>query len=84
MIRPGFLSASDRRELEASVSPRREDPAVARPANATLLLNNGKSCQVIAKFVYLDGDSIRGGHKSYREAGWDALSVDGWKGSSLE
>ena len=64
MIRPGFRSASDRRELEASVRPRREDLAVARRANAILLLDDGKSCQAIAEVLYLDGDSIRGGHKS--------------------
>ena len=64
MIRPGFLSASDRRELEASVRPRREDPAVARCDDAILLLDNGKSCQAITEVLYLDGASIRGGHKS--------------------
>ena len=80
MIRPSFLSASERRELETCVRRQREDPAGARCDDAILLLDDGKSCQAIAKFLYLDGDSIRGGHKSYREAGWDALSVDGWKG----
>jgi hypothetical protein len=84
MIRPGFRSASGRRALEASVSPRREDPAGARCDDAILLLDDGKSCQAIAKSLYLDGDSIRGGHKSYCESGWDALSIDGWKGVSLE
>ena len=64
MIRPGFRSASERRELEASVRRQREDPAVTRPANAILLLDNGKSCQAIAEVLYLDDDSIRGGHKS--------------------
>ena len=64
--------------------PRREHYAVARRANAILLLDDGKSCQAIAEVLYLDDDSIRGGYKSYREAGWDALSVDGWKGGSLE
>jgi hypothetical protein len=66
------------------VRRQREDHAVARRANAILLLDDGKSCRAIAEVLYLDGDSIRGGHKSYREAGWDALSVDGWKGGSLE
>ena len=33
MIRPGFRSASDRRELGACVRRQREDPAVARRAN---------------------------------------------------
>ena len=80
MIRPGFLLSLERRELEASVRRQREDPAVARRANAILLLDDGKSFQAITEFLYLNDDSIRGGHKSYREAGWDALSVDGWKG----
>ena len=53
---------------------------VARRANAILLLDDGKSCQAIAEFLYLDDDTIRGWYKTYREAGWDALSVDGWKG----
>lgn len=84
MIRPGFLSSLERRELEVSVRCQREDPAVARRANAILLLDDGKSCQAITEFLYLNDDSIRGGCKSYREAGWDALSVDGWRGGSLE
>jgi transposase len=80
VIRPGFLSASDRRELVACVRSHREDHGVARRANAILLLDDGKSCQVIAEFLYLDDDTIRGWYKTYREAGWDALSTDGWKG----
>ena len=39
----------------------REDHGVARRANAILLLDDGKSCQVIAEFLYLDDDTIRGG-----------------------
>ncbi|WP_044039140.1 helix-turn-helix domain-containing protein [Octadecabacter arcticus] len=50
------------------------------PANALLLLDDGKSCQVIAEFLYLDDDTVRGWHKTYRENGWDALAADGWKG----
>jgi transposase len=51
-----------------------------RRANAILLLDDGKSCQVIAEFLYLDDDTIRSWYKTYHEAGWDALSIDGWKG----
>lgn len=58
----------------------REDHGVARRANAILLLDDGESCIQIAKCLYLDDDTIRGWHKAYREAGWDALSVDGWRG----
>ncbi|MEN8741414.1 MAG: winged helix-turn-helix domain-containing protein [Phaeobacter gallaeciensis] len=34
----------------------------------------------IAKFLYLDDETIRGWYKAYRQADWDALSADGWKG----
>ncbi|WP_420011387.1 IS630 family transposase [Tateyamaria sp.] len=80
MIRAGFLSPSERRKLEACVRSHRAGHGVARRANAILLLDDGKSCQAIAEFLYLDDDTIRGWYKTYREAGWDALSVDGWKG----
>ncbi|WP_235575864.1 IS630 family transposase [Roseovarius tolerans] len=80
MIRPGFLSSSDRIELEACVRRQREDHGIARRANAILLLDDGESCARIAKFLYLDDDTIRGWYKSYRQDGWDALAYDGWKG----
>ena len=80
MIRPGFLSLAERRELEACVHSQREDHGIARRANAILLLDDGESCAQIAKFLYLDDDTIRGWHKTYRDAGWDALAFDGWKG----
>ena len=78
----GFLSVSDRRELVACVRSHREDHGVARRANAILLLDDGESCAQIAKFLYLDDDTIRGWYKTYREAGWGALSIDGWKGGA--
>ncbi len=80
MIRPSFLSASERLALEACVRSHREDHGIARRANAILLLDDGESCVQIAKFLYLDDDTIRGWYKTYKEGGWDALSVDGWKG----
>ena len=58
----------------------REDHGVARRANAILLLDDGESCVQIAKFLYLDDDTVRGWYKTYRETGWDALSIDGWRG----
>ena len=80
MIRPGFLSSADRLKLEACVRRQREDHGVARRANAILLLDDGENCARIAKFLYLDDDTIRGWYKSYRKDGWDALAFDGWKG----
>ena len=49
MIRPDFLSPSERRELEVCVRSQREDHGVARRANAILLLDDGESCVQIAK-----------------------------------
>ena len=80
MIRPDFLSSAARLELEACVRSQREDHGIARRANAILLLDDGESCTQIAKFLYLDDDTIRGWYKNYLESGWEALAVDGWKG----
>ena len=80
MIRPGFLSSADRIELEGGVRRQREDHGIARRANAILLLDDGKSCQEISVFLYLDDDTIRGWHETCLQDGWDALAFDGWKG----
>ena len=80
MIVSNFLSRSERIELEACVRRHREDHGIARRANALLLLDDGESCAQIAKFLYLDDDTIRGWYKCYRRGGWDFVSVDGWKG----
>jgi transposase len=76
----GFLSSAARIELKACVRRQREDNGIARRANAILLLDDGKSCQEISDFLYLDDDTIRGWHKTYLQDGWDALAYDGWKG----
>jgi hypothetical protein len=60
MNRSNFLSLEDRRELLSCVKRQREDHGVARRANAILLLDDGESCARIAKFLYLDDDTIRG------------------------
>jgi len=62
------------------VRRQREDHGIARRANAILLLDDGESCARIAKFLYLDDDTIRGWHKTYLQDGWDALAFDVWKG----
>jgi transposase len=80
MIRPGFLSLSERRDLEACVRRHREDHGIARRANAILLLDDGESCSQIARFLYLDDDTVRGWYKVYRRDGWEVLALDGWQG----
>jgi transposase len=80
MISGNFLSSAERLELEACVRGQRKDHGIARRAKAVLLLDDGESCAEIEKYLYLDDDTIRGRHKTYRKEGWDALSTDGWKG----
>jgi transposase len=80
MIRPNFLTPEDRLELERCVRRQREDHGIARRANALLLLDDGESCVQIAKFLYLDDDTIRGWLKTYKRDGWEALAIDGWQG----
>ena len=80
MIRPSFLSSAERLELEACVRRQREDHGIARRANAMLLLDDGESCTQIAKFLYLDDDTIRGWYEAYRRDGWEVLALDGWQG----
>lgn len=77
-IEPHFLSLSERAALMSCVRSHREDHGIARRANAILLLDDGESCAQIAKFLYLDDDTIRSWHRTYRNRGWDALSTDCW------
>ena len=61
MIRGGFLSSSERRELVACVRAQREYRAIARRVEAVLRRDGGESGNHIAKFPYLDDDTSRSG-----------------------
>ncbi|MFT5160023.1 MAG: transposase, partial [Paracoccaceae bacterium] len=80
MIRAKFLTHDQRHELEHIVRRPSEDHGVARRANAILLLDDGKSCVVIAEFLYLDDDTVRNWHKHYVSGGLDQLTTFDWKG----
>jgi len=80
MIRGGFLNEDQREELEQITRRSIEPHGVARRANAVLLLDDGKSCALIAEFLYLDDDTIRTWYKCYMSGGFDALERFDWKG----
>jgi len=80
MIRSGFLSASDRKEMLGCVKSQTEEHGIARRANALLLLDDGVSCADIAKALYLDDDTVRRWHKQYQTGGWDFVVINDWKG----
>jgi transposase len=75
MIRPGFLSAAERKELHALARDGLSEARVARRANALVLLNDGWSCQEVAAALLIDDDSVRAWHKLYAENGLTGLVV---------
>ena len=65
MTQPGFLSSSERLELEACLRRQSEDHGIARRANAVLLLDDGESCAQAAKCFYMCDDTTRGASSFY-------------------
>ena len=55
---------------------------IARRANAILLLDDGLSCEQVAKVLYLDDDTVRGWRKLYGERGIAGLEQFDAGGSS--
>ena len=69
MIRGGFLDPGTRQELITLVRDGKAEMRLGRRANALLLLDDGLSCEAVAKVLYLDDDTIRYWYKLYREKG---------------
>jgi transposase len=82
MINSKFLNDEERARLEGVLRRHREEYGIARRANALLLLDDGKSCEDIATFLYLDDDTIRGWHKQYISGGFGAVFSFDWKGGT--
>lgn len=82
MIRAGTLSSSQRAELVAVVRSGRVEHRVARRSNAVLLLDDGWSCEEVAKAFYIDDDTVRTWRKLYGEHGLSALERFDAGGSS--
>jgi transposase len=84
MIRSGFLTLGTRQALTALVRDGKAESRVTRRANALLLLDDGLSCEAIAKVLYMDDDTIRYWHELYREKGLKWLAEFGYKGRACE
>src|SRR5271155_2224329 len=84
MIRAGFLDAETRTELTALVRDGKAESRITRRANALLLLDDGLSCEAIAKVLYMDDDTIRYWHELYREKGLKWLGGVGYKRRACE
>ena len=73
MIRAGFLDPETRSDLidlgrDGSVAHR-----LARRANALVLLDDGMSCDEVAKVLLLDDDTVRTWHRLYEDEGIEGL-----------
>ncbi len=75
MIRPGFLTEAERKELRALARDGLSEGRIVRRANAIVLLNDGWSCEAVATALLIDDDSVRCWHKLYAEHGLTGLVV---------
>src|SRR5215472_602690 len=79
MIRGGFLDQTIRADLITLVRNGKAETRLTRRANALLLLDDGMSCEEIAKV-----DTIRYWHQLYSEKGLSWLADFGYKGRACE
>jgi transposase len=82
MIRGGFLSEEDRKTLIALARDGSSLCRVTRRANALVLLDDGMSCQQVARVLLFDDDTIRGWYDLFEQDGVEGLSRFDMGGSS--
>ena len=82
MIRGGFLSEEDRKALVALARDNLAAGRVTRRANAVVLLDDGLSCQEVAKVLLFDDDTIRGWYELFEQGGVAGLTSFDMGGSS--
>ena len=81
MIRAGFLGAVEREELIELARDGSAAHRLGRRANALVLLDDGMSCEAIAKVLLLDDDTVRTWYRLYEEDGIDGLAGFSYQGS---
>ena len=74
MIRAHFLSPDDRADLIALARNGSAAHRLARRANALVLLDDGWSCENVARALLLDDDTIRGWHGLFVAEGLEGLA----------
>jgi transposase len=82
MIRGGFLSEEDRKALTTLARDGSRVCRVTRRANALVLLDDGMSCQEVARVLLFDDDTIRGWHALFEQSGIEGLTAFDVGGSS--
>ena len=74
MIRKGYLSARDRKDLIALARDGSCPSRLTRRANALLLLDDGLNCKQVAEVLYFDDDTIRRWYELFIAGGVDGLT----------
>src|SRR6201998_1178535 len=82
MIRGGFLSAEDRSQLIALARDGSAVSRMTRRANAWVLLDDGWSCQQVARALLLNDDTIRDWLKLFEQRGIEGLTSFDMGGSA--
>src|SRR5208283_4219921 len=82
MIRRGFLDSASRQDLIELARDGCAAHRLARRANALVLLDDGMSCEAIAKCLLLDDNTIRTWYRLYEEDGIEGLTSFGYEGSA--
>ena len=82
MIRCGFLSEEDRKALIALARDGLAAGRVTRRATALVRLDEGLSCQEVAKVLLFDDDTIRSWYELFEQDGIEGLSRFEMGGSS--
>ena len=84
MIRPGFLDIVSRQNLIELARDGLAAHRLARRANALVLLDDGMSCEAIAKVLLLDDDTIRTWYRLYEGDGIEGLTNFSYEGSACQ
>jgi transposase len=82
MIRGGFLDSASRRDLIELARDGSAAHRLARRANALVLLDDGMSCESVAKVLLLDDDTVRDWYRLYQEDGIEGLAGFGHEGGA--
>jgi transposase len=82
MIRGGFLSEEDRKALIALARDGLAAGRVTRRATALVRLDEGLSCQEVARVLLFDDDTIRGWYELFEQDGVEGLTRFEMGGSS--
>jgi transposase len=74
MIRGGFLTDEERRDLTELARDGTAEHRLARRANALVLLDRGMSCEEVGRVLLIDDDTIRTWHRLFLDDGVDGLA----------